>query len=544
LVTCAVAPFIEVGAANIGCVSGRVKERFLRPGNFCCSFNAKLKVAKTASSVCYDGRGMEGQLSEHPFAELLYEIFEKQFSGAVRVERERVKAVVYFEDGELVYATCNLRNLRLIEYFKKRNLSVDDVQSRASDFALAEGLLARGMISKNTLEEMVAEQVTDVLRVLLLFIDGKWSFDERARLTESLRGKVNLKQLMLDAARRMESQFVTTRFGNPKEPIAVVIQPDNGLNLSTTEGFLLSRIDGPMELGELIALSGQPEAEARRTIYGLILANALRRQSWPYALKPSHREKAMKARPTQTTTAPPLTRDPKEELSEFLERLAAAMDHYAVLDVSESANAAEIKIAYYALARRFHPDRFHDIAASAVHGQLESAFARITQAHELLSDTSARATYDSKLAALRRAGAQTNSAAGMSMNSTGPNGQGADAAEQQFKQGVAAMQMRDLNTATACLSAAARLAPNQPQYRAYYGRALASHPQTKRLAEAELQAAVKLAPADASYRLMLATLYSDLGFWRRAISELERALSIDPKNIEAKRMLQSLEAKK
>jgi len=386
-----------------------------------------------------------------------------------------------------------------------------------------------------------------VLRVLLLFIDGKWSFDERARLTESLRGKVNVKQLMLDAARRMEPQFVANRFGNPKETISPVAQAANDLSLSTNEGFLLSRIDGPMELGELVAVSGQPDAEARRTIYGLILANALTRQSWPYALKPGDGGKGIKARQTPIAAAPPappVTRDPKEEVSEFLERLTTAMDHYAVLNVSESASAAEIKHAYYALARRFHPDRFHDMAESAVHGQLESAFARITQAHELLSDSSARATYDSKLAALRRAGAQTSSVTGMSMNSTGPNGQGANTAEQQFKQGVAAMQMRDLNTATACLSAAARLAPNQPQYRAYYGRALASHPQTKRLAEAELQAAVKLAPGDASYRLMLATLYRDLGFWRRAISELERALSIDPKNIEAKRMLQSLEAKK
>src|SRR3954453_3612828 len=142
---------------------------------------------------------------------------------------------------------------------------------------------------------------------------------------------------MLDASRRMEFQFVTTRFGNPKESIAAVVQPDNGLNLSTTEGFLLSRIDGPIELGQLVALSGQPEAEARRTIYGLILAKALTRQSWPYALKSSHGEKPTKARPPPaTTTAPPppqVTRDPKEELSEFLERLATAMDHYAVLNV-------------------------------------------------------------------------------------------------------------------------------------------------------------------------------------------------------------------
>ena len=93
-------------------------------------------------------------------------------------------------------------------------------------------------------------------------------------------------------------------------------------------------------------------------------------------------------------------------------------------------------------------------------------------------------------------------------------------------------------------AAAARLAPDQARYRAYYGRALAAHPQTKRLAEAELQAAVKLDPANATYRVMLAALYSDLGFGRRAISELERALSLDANNAEARRMLESLEAKK
>ena len=51
-----------------------------------------------------------------------------------------------------------------------------------------------------------------------------------------------------------------------------------------------------------------------------------------------------------------------------------------------------------------------------------------------------------------------------------------------------------------------------PSYRAYYGRALAANQQTQRLAEAELQAAVKLDPANASYRVMLAELYRTLGF--------------------------------
>jgi len=68
---------------------------------------------------------MEGQIGEHPFAELTTEILEKRFSGALRVERERVRAVVYFENGDLIYASANLRNLRLSEYLKKRGIDIE-----------------------------------------------------------------------------------------------------------------------------------------------------------------------------------------------------------------------------------------------------------------------------------------------------------------------------------------------------------------------------------------------------------------------------------
>ena len=68
--------------------------------------------------------GMEGQLSEQPLAELISEILEKRFSGALRVHHERVKAVIYFDGGKLIYATSNLRSFRLAEYLEKRGLSV------------------------------------------------------------------------------------------------------------------------------------------------------------------------------------------------------------------------------------------------------------------------------------------------------------------------------------------------------------------------------------------------------------------------------------
>src|SRR5262245_16107998 len=153
---------------------------------------------------------MEGQLSEQPLAELISEILEKRLSGALRVERERVKAVAYFEAGALVYATSNLRNLRLSEYLKKRAISTEKLDS-SSDFALAETVVARGLLSKVSLDEVITEQVTDVARLLLLWLSGRWSFDERARLTEPVRLQIPLRQLLFEAAKRIDSSLATAR---------------------------------------------------------------------------------------------------------------------------------------------------------------------------------------------------------------------------------------------------------------------------------------------------------------------------------------------
>lgn len=497
--------------------------------------------------------GMEGQLSEHPFAELISEILEKGFSGALRVEKERVKAVVYFEDGKLTYATSNLRNLRLIEYLKKRGVPIENLYGvdLSSDFAVVSSLTARGT-NQVKIDEALSEQVSDVVRVLLLWPAGSWVFEERARLTEPVRTEIQIKQLTLAAARRIELKFAASRFSNLNETISRGADA-GGLNLSATEGFLLSRVEGPTELGQLVTLSGMRELDALRTVYGLVLSGLLAREFWPYALKgvaSQRRATPQKEAPTQKPSKPEpqAPQDTEADLTEFLERVARASTHYDVLNIPASAGAAEIKNAYYALARRFHPDRFHELAKTPLHARLESAFARITQAHETLSDPDSKTPYDAKMAAMqnasRLAAIESNAAKSAEVQSPPEGGANVQLAEQRFQEGVAALQMRDMNTATAALAAAARLAPNQPRYRAYYGRALAAHPQTKRLAETELQAAVKLDPANPAYRVMLATLYRDLGFWRRAINELERALSLDSKNAEARRMLQSLETRK
>lgn len=70
------------------------------------------------------------------------------------------------------------------------------------------------------------------------------------------------------------------------------------------------------------------------------------------------------------------------------------VDHYLVLGVPRTADAAMIRAAYVALAKRYHPD----VAA----GNPELAafnFRQITDAYQTLSDPDARARYDTKVQA-------------------------------------------------------------------------------------------------------------------------------------------------
>jgi len=252
-----------------------------------------------------------------------------------------------------------------------------------------------------------------------------------------------------------------------------------------------------------------------------------------------------------------------------------------MLGIGQRASPTEIKRAYHAHARRFHPDRFHSDADKTLPARVEVAFQQIGHAYETLSNKSTRAAYDLKLNAeafaprnaaspsasatpptqhnvgsnadqnaSARPGSESNPAQGKrpSFNQTtqaSPTTDDSSAssqAEHYFQQGLAAQQQGEYALATARLSEAARLEPKQPRYRAHYGRALATNSQTRHRAEAELKAAIELDAKDVSYRVMLAEFYRSMGLHRRAEGELEHALAIDPQNENTRRLLNDLRA--
>jgi curved DNA-binding protein CbpA len=490
---------------------------------------------------------MEGKISEHPLAELIREVMTAELSGSLRLSRGRAKVAIYFESGQLVFATSNLRAHRLREVVKRNGLTdahVNEFPVNTSDEELAAAMIHRRLLKPETLAAIRVNQVADVLRLALLWIDGTWEFDPRVRLADETRVRINVNRLLLECARHLPARFIADRL---EQTNSTYLKADNDLeiNLLPTEALVLSRASNSATLGDLAAISGAGEEDTYRAIYALALSGLLQRNGWAAALRVDTSAASTKTPRTdpRAADAAAVEIDGFADAQALFARLNLAKDHYEVLDVARLSAIEEIKNAYHALARRFHPDRFHQ-SEPQFRNRVESAFARIAQAYETLSDQSLRADYDAKRTPKPVAtGRQKSATPPVDSNGAKQSRAAANRAETSFQNGLEALKRNRQDEAIRFLAEAAMLEPREARYRAHYGHALIRQPNTRRIAETELQAALAIQPENAAYRVMLAELYKQIGLHRRAEGELERALAADPKNEAARTLLLSLKSK-
>ncbi len=527
-----------------------------------------------------------GQLSQQPLAELIREAVATGLSGAFRLAQEQIKSVLYFDSGDLLFAVSNVRAHRLTELARRWNFvseqQLQELGPQSSDAHLGVALVNSGVITTDALSELFNLQATTVLRPMLLWTEGTWSFDPRVRLAEEVRVQFALRDLLMESARRMPPEFVFKRFGNPNEILSPVPEPPMEIALQPAEAFILSRIDKGMHLHELLTLSGLPEADTLAAVYSLAFGGFVERNSWMRAFNEDivnrFREVDAKLRSASKTAAPAKSSQPekpadagapasnmpaqpvdeKEEIERFFLRVESAEDFFEVLAVSQSADNATIKRAYHGLARRFHPDRFHQETGTPLHARLQTTFARVAQAYEMLKDSKLRASYNLRVQSERKLRSSrsftqkkpsptvnepsTSKPATTTTSNVPPPSASApeNVAEESFQKGMAALKAGNMAHAIAYLAEAARRSPKEARYRATYGRALSSGNKTRHKAEAELKAAIELDGNNASYRLMLAQLYREIGMKKRAQGEAQRALVIEPNNVEALRLIQDL----
>jgi len=248
-------------------------------------------------------------------------------------------------------------------------------------------------------------------------------------------------------------------------------------------------------------------------------------------------------RPAPRVQAPPVARatasTPEEEalraeLASMSERLRGR-DYFAVLGVSRSATDDEIRDAYFALAKRTHPDRFSG-ASEALRRAAEELFSVVSRAYETLGHRDRRNQYLRVEMTRERDRVEIE------------EGERALRAELAFQKGLASLKRQAHETALDHFREAVAQYPEEGEYHAYCGFALwLADPQALgRVEEARQQILKgrKLAPGSDKPYLFLGRLYKAEGKDPLAERMFQKVIELDPDCVDAIRELRLIDMRR
>jgi curved DNA-binding protein CbpA len=505
---------------------------------------------------------LKGNFRHHPFAELLVEIAQAKLSGSLRLEHGKQKSVVYFREGAVVYAVSNARDHRLFSILLGRKRidqkTLAKIPSFPNDLELAAALEEKGILSKTEVADYIAIQIEAIIIDALTWPTGAWVFSSLARLREDLIYRVDVFKLLIDYARCLPSQDVYQKFRSVQEAFYRDPKPTTAAVLQPHEKYALDCFNGnQLTIENLRPLCSLPETAMLQSLYVLWLGGLLIRRDWNAAFSATKIGEILTARVSRIKQATEIVRTDQKSaesqsseeetaklpdinisLTEYLERVEGAETLYDVLGVDSKAKLAEIKHAYFQMAKLFHPDRYHRERGDMLR-RIQVAFTQIAHAYETLKSDDSRENYDFKVR--KELEYREKRRAQGTADATSPEDRQAEQGLESFEKAMEAINEEEFAAAAGHLSRAVHYSSQNALYHAYFGFALSKLEKQHHKAEAALQTGVKLDPKNWKIRKMLIDFFVDMKMEKRAAGELKRFIELVPESKEAARMLEKLQ---
>jgi curved DNA-binding protein CbpA len=188
--------------------------------------------------------------------------------------------------------------------------------------------------------------------------------------------------------------------GSREEERIPRLAPDfdpEALDLTPIEGFLLSRIDGHTSWKALRHIGGLAPDDVDRALerfakQGVIVIEGR-------SPVPAGRGRALRPAAAPESDIDVRLGIPVEFQRQVLEfERGLDKSYHEILGVAPSADAKEIKRAYFRLSREYHPDRYFRRNVGPFAVRFERIFKKVSEAYELLSDPTTRAEIERSLA--------------------------------------------------------------------------------------------------------------------------------------------------
>jgi len=385
-------------------------------------------------------------LGEGVLPGLLRELYVGRKSGMLVLHRGPDRRGFRFRKGHIVHADTNVRDDRMGDVLVRHGqLTAADLK-RAVGFALRDGkklaavLVEMGLLAPEKVEDALALHVHEILAKVFSWNDGTYEFvpeDESEPVsvdtslkhaTSELTLKVSTGELILDAARSVsDPDVVRYCLGDIDRILGLASDPllrFQRVTLTPADGFVLSRVDGTLSAREIVNMIDLPRDETHKSLFALLSTGMIEYLPLPPKPRPQAAPKAkpkavgLEAVPVKEAPPAPLPPPPSaaEAAAQTAAHAVAAQDdprrmeilegfaalkrrtHFEVLGLQRNATEAQVKEAYFRLARRFHPDVHHDPALADLRDKIEAIFVRLGEAYEVLRNPRIRAKYESQIA--------------------------------------------------------------------------------------------------------------------------------------------------
>ena len=522
-------------------------------------------VERSAKNLVADpgSAALAGTLKRTPFPRLLQRLYADRATGSLLLAREPTKKIVAFSGGYPVSVRSNVASETLGQILLEKKLISAETLAASVQRMLKEKrqqgqiLIEMGALSPYNLERALVDQLEAKLLEIFSWPDGKYMFKAG---DPPPAGTIRLERppaaIILEGIRRHygpeRQQAVLDRAAG--QTLALSSDPLLRLQEMTTDPTELAFIrslDGSRSVAAILEGAEIAADKARLLLVALSESGMIERNETTSRRKAPAPAAPLEPEAIPSPTAPAATGPLSSGQLSMMLQTARTQDFFWVLGVEPNATAAEVDRAYEALARSFHADRYR-LAPEEDRKAAHEVFERLTEAHRTLRDGPRRRAYTAKLAkatpeAPAAAPVAESPATPATVDGTPAASSSNAAAKALYEAGLSHLRARRHHEAVEALRQAARLVPNEADYRAALGWALfrqaPADARAGRAAVAELRRALQIDERNRNAAQRLAEIYAQTGQPELAVQELERLQALHPDDMEVADELRRLRAR-
>ena len=489
-----------------------------------------------------------------PLPSVMADLVTEKATGSLAVTSDGVVREILFTNGEIRAARSQIEDEKLGMWLATRDrISEDDralillAQGGGDSPPLGQLLVTRRYITREELEVELEELALAIVqrasaapRTTVEFVDGGGEGQ-----LDTLPNVVTSQIILLAARAVTDVEAIRAVIGSPEQ--SVRLSPSlrytlQDVELTPTEGFLISRLDSANDVAGLVNMSSLPEAETYSTLYALVMSRSV--IIGDSGGSGSAHEEPEPAAPVRTQ---PLDSMLSEEIDpdqdDFSERQleerrlilkraddVTRVDHYQALGLEPDANPNAVVEAWKKIETQYAPEN------SGAHlRDMEAHLARIVErghaAYEVLSEYRARERYDKILQSVDKEDEKKR-------NEVDPKAR-LNLVEENLKRANELIKQDELYLAIQLLEQACAIQP-RPEELLKLAGLLQQNPLWVNRALACMRRAIEADPKFVDAWIELAEFWRRRNHMERQRKSLERALAIEPDNEKAKKMYKDL----